>query len=57
MVLAVEAIVPECPEESPPEGLDVGDVAASVELEDEGAARQWAWNRMEEGFLVRLWRR
>jgi hypothetical protein len=29
----------------------------SVEVTSEEAARRWAWDRLEEGYFVRLWRR
>ena len=33
------------------------EMVESAEFEKQADAMYWAWNRMEEGYAVRLWRR
>lgn len=33
------------------------EIVASAEFASESAARQWAWDRMNEGYAARLWLR
>lgn len=52
MIFAVEAWT--IPESEEPE---IGNMVMSKEFDDQGEAQQWAWERMEEGYSVNMWRR
>lgn len=54
MVFAVEAWAIHRPDDEEPADNDVQD---SAEFSDAEQAKQWAWDRMEEGFDVRMYRR
>jgi hypothetical protein len=54
MTFAVEAWTIEGMDDEEPARTECAD---SKEFRDESAARTWAWDKMGEGFLVRLWRR
>lgn len=57
MVFAVESLFPDHPEDLPPTDFNVGDVFESFETEDIDEAKDWAWQKMEEGYSTRMWRR
>ncbi len=57
MKYAVQSVYVADDEEPLPEGVKVGDMEDEAEFFNIEAAQEWAWQRMEEGFGVRLWRR
>jgi hypothetical protein len=55
LVYAVEAwVIPQDDDEEPAAEQEM---YRSGEFRGKAEAMRWAWERMEEGFFVRLWRR